>query len=438
MTTAPILGKDLLDPISDERPAGADLRWTPDWDRIKEARRSDDGLEPGKWVKRERKSANWTEVKELAEAALRGQSKDLQIALWLTEANTRLFGFAGLRESLRLVRELIVRYWDQGLYPPIEDGPEDRVGPLQWLNEKLMDVVLALPITVRSDGGQDYSLIDLQESRRIGSEAACKDADGEIDPVKKREYDAAVAEGHVSVEMFESAVRQTRRNDYETFCVVFGECFDELKLLEKAVDEKFGDAAPSFAASRSGFATLDLEIGDILTTVRKAEPELAAAASAGVVADGRAGISTQPAGLTPGLFRFSALDYRENEGSPSSWAEAMNLVNSGKVDQGLSQMTRLAASEACGRDRFQRRLMLAEVCLTIKRDRLARSILEELAAQIDKHQLDAWESSEMIAAVWARLHQIYRRQDADSERAAALFERLCKLDPWQALQCNEG
>ena len=62
---------ELLRPISAEQPAGADLRWTPDWDRIKEARRADDDLDPGKWAKKERKAANWTQVKELCEAALR-------------------------------------------------------------------------------------------------------------------------------------------------------------------------------------------------------------------------------------------------------------------------------------------------------------------------------------------------------------------------------
>src|SRR5689334_280167 len=142
MPTAPLITEDLLDPISAEQPAGVDLRWTPEWDRIKQARRSDDALEGGKWANKERKSANRPLVKELAESILRQQSKDLQIALWLMEANLKLHGFAGLRDSLRLTRELLARYWDNGLYPPIEDGPEDRAGPLQWLNDRLLDSII--------------------------------------------------------------------------------------------------------------------------------------------------------------------------------------------------------------------------------------------------------------------------------------------------------
>src|SRR5215469_9154110 len=131
----------LLDPISPDRPAGADLRWTPEWDRIKEARRSDDALDAGKWVKKDRKAADWRSVRELSSGALRERSKDLQIALWLTEADMRLYGFLGLHAGFHLVRELMVRYWDQGLYPSMEDGPEDRAGPFDWLNNKLADVI---------------------------------------------------------------------------------------------------------------------------------------------------------------------------------------------------------------------------------------------------------------------------------------------------------
>jgi type VI secretion system protein ImpA len=103
-------------------------------------------------------------------------------------------------------------------------------------------------------------------------------------------------------------------------------------------------------------------------------------------------------------------------------------------------MTRVAASETSGRARFQRKLLLAEVCLASRRERLARSILEELAEQIDKYQLEFWESSELISSVWTTLHRLYRHggDASDADRAAKLYERLCRLDPWQALGCGES
>jgi type VI secretion system protein ImpA len=101
-------------------------------------------------------------------------------------------------------------------------------------------------------------------------------------------------------------------------------------------------------------------------------------------------------------------------------------------------MIRLAAAETTGRDRFQRKLLLADVCLASKRNRLARSILEELAEQIDKFQLELSESSELISSVWSRLYRLYKAPDSsEPDRAKKLYDRLCRLDPWQALGCSE-
>src|SRR5690349_11612947 len=195
MATALLYTDDLLAPIPGDHPAGTDLRWTAEWDRIKEARRPHDDLDSGKWIKKDRKIADWRTVEELASTLLRDRSKDLQLALWLTEAGMKLHGFTGLRDGLRLTRELMVRYWDSGLFPPMEDGPEDRAGPFEWLNNKLVDSIIAIPITIRDDGDDDFSLIQLKDARWVGSEASLKDADGEIDNNKKKDFEAKLATG---------------------------------------------------------------------------------------------------------------------------------------------------------------------------------------------------------------------------------------------------
>jgi len=181
MPAKPLINDELLDPISADQPAGTDLRWTPEWDRIKEARRADDGLDSGKWAKKERKISDWRLAQQLTTAMLRERSKDLQLAMWLTEANIKLHGFPGLRDGFRLTRELLIRYWEKGLFPSMEEGPEDRAGPLQWLNDKLVDAITAIPITARSDQGQEYGFIDLEDAREVGSEKSWRTADGEVD-----------------------------------------------------------------------------------------------------------------------------------------------------------------------------------------------------------------------------------------------------------------
>jgi type VI secretion system protein ImpA len=436
MPTASRYTDDFLGPVSAEQPVGADLRWTADWDRIKEARRADADLESGKWAKKEQKSADWRLVEELASGMLRNRSKDLQLALWLTEAGIKRHGFPGLRDGLRLTRELMARYWDHGLYPPMEDGPEDRAGPFEWLNNKLVDAISAIPITVREDGGPDYSMIDLQDARRVGSEASCVDAFGELDIAKKRAYDANLAQGHISLDMFDRAVAVTKRARYEDFSSEFEETLEEYRALEKAIDEKFGDVAPNMSVCRNTLNDIRQEVSVILEKKRQEEPD-------------RLGVDLKLAGGensgekgNPMTVRFP-LSLPEMSGSAAgvsgSWNEAELLIRSGQIDKGLAQMVQLSAKETCGRNRFQRKLVLAEVCLASKRERLARSILEELAEQVDKHQLEMWESSELIAGVWIRLHKMYKQStdSSDLDRAGKLYERLCRLDPWQALNFGE-
>jgi type VI secretion system protein ImpA len=437
MPTASLYTDDFLGPVSADRPVGTDLRWTAEWDRIKEARRADDDLKSGKWAKKEQKTADWRLVEELASGMLRNRSKDLQLALWLTEAGMKRHGFPGLRDGLRLTRELMVRYWDNGLYPPMEDGPEDRAGPFEWLNNKLVDSITAIPITVRDDGGQDYSLIDLKDALWVGREASCVDAYGEIDTAKKKVHDAKLAQGHISLDMFDQAVAATRRTPYEELNSDFQQTHKEFKALEKAIEEKFGDVAPDLSVCRTALNEIRQEISAILEKKRLAEPDI-------LGADGKpprvggAGENGNP------VIGRSALSLPEMSGSAGavsgSWNEAETLIRSGQVDKGLAQMIQLSAKETCGRNRFQRKLLLAEVCLASKRERLARSILEELAEQVDKHQLEIWESSELIASVWIRLYKLYNHgtDSADHERAGKLYERLCRLDPWQALNCGEG
>jgi type VI secretion system protein ImpA len=437
MPTALLYTDDFLEPVSPEQPVGSDLRWTAEWDRIKEARRADDDLNSGKWAKKERKIADWRLVEELASGMLRNRSKDLQLALWLTEAGMKLHGFPGLRDGLRLTRELLVRYWDNGLYPPMEDGPEDRAGPFEWLNNKLVDSITAIPITVRSDGGPDYSLSDLRDSRWVGSQASCKGADGEIDVAKKRAYDAALAQGHISLEMFDRAVAATKRPPYEELDSDFQQTLEEFRALEKTIDERFGDAAPNLSVCRNALNDIRQEISAILEKKRLEEPDAPSVDGGAPAGDGLGEKGN------PMTVRF-ALSLPEMSGPAGamggSWNEAEVLIRSGQVDKGLAQMIQLSAKETCGRNRFQRKLLLADVCLASKRERLARSILEELAEQIDKLQLEIWESSELIASVWIRLYKLYNQgsDSSDHDRADKLYSRLCRLDPWQALNCGES
>ena len=65
-----IVVEDLLQPISEDKPSGVDLRYDPIYDTIKEARRADDELNQGAW-QTERKVADYPQVIALTTKALR-------------------------------------------------------------------------------------------------------------------------------------------------------------------------------------------------------------------------------------------------------------------------------------------------------------------------------------------------------------------------------
>ena len=98
--------EDILTPVPGDKPGGADLRYDPVYDKIKEARREEEDLDQGDW-KRERKVADWVMVSKLCEEAIATRSKDLQLAAWLSEAAIRQRGFSGLIEGLTLIHGLV-------------------------------------------------------------------------------------------------------------------------------------------------------------------------------------------------------------------------------------------------------------------------------------------------------------------------------------------
>ncbi|MET0270318.1 MAG: type VI secretion system ImpA family N-terminal domain-containing protein, partial [Sphingomonas sp.] len=72
----------------------------------------------------------WETVRDGA-TRLFAETKDLQVAAWLTEAWLRTDGFPGVAAGFALMAGLIERYWDDGLHPQEdEDGVETRVAPL--------------------------------------------------------------------------------------------------------------------------------------------------------------------------------------------------------------------------------------------------------------------------------------------------------------------
>src|SRR5271165_7344488 len=104
------LPDDLLIPIEGPNPSGANLRYDPVYDKIKEARREEDQPPPG-MTERDRKVPDNLLVIKLATDLFTKKTKDLQVAAWLTEAWLKQKGFGGLKDGLALCLGLVDKFW---------------------------------------------------------------------------------------------------------------------------------------------------------------------------------------------------------------------------------------------------------------------------------------------------------------------------------------
>ncbi|MEO7084297.1 MAG: type VI secretion system protein TssA [Gemmatimonadaceae bacterium] len=233
------LQDELLNPIAGDNPGGADVRYEPIFDKIKEARREDEDIPQGDWAT-ERKTADWAQVVTLATDVLANKSKDVQVAAWLSEALLRRQGFPGLKSGLDVTAGLIEKFWD-GLYPEIDEGDlEMRAGPLEWMGRKFTIPIMRVPL---DKAGNDA--LQIKEARTIPNEEAAAET-----PEKKASRDSAIADGKPTPEAIEAGFAATPKTWYKTLIADIDGCLASLKTLDTVCDEKFGNDAPGLAPLR--------------------------------------------------------------------------------------------------------------------------------------------------------------------------------------------
>lgn len=248
------LRDDLLKPIPGANPSGANLRYEPVTDKIKEARREDLDVPQGQW-KTTVKTADYREVIKLCSDVLAKKSKDLQIAVWLVDAHLRREGFSVLAPSFVFLRELLENFWDT-LYPEIEDDDlELRAAPLEWLGTKLEEPLRLVPFT-----SNKLSFAAYQESRMVGYEADANTGD------KEDVRNQRISEGKLTAELFDEAVDATPVPSLHTSLQQLKEATEALQQLSDYCDLQFGDVSPSFIKTRD---TIELITDAIRNQLRR-------------------------------------------------------------------------------------------------------------------------------------------------------------------------
>jgi type VI secretion system protein ImpA len=118
---------------------------------------------------------------------------------------------------------------------------------------------------------------------------------------------------------------------------------------------------------------------------------------------------------------------------PTVFEMATQLVARGRKDEAIAMMVRDANRQANGRSRFQRRVEVAQLCLACGREDIAYPILSELNDEIERRQLELWESEDVIVKPMTMLLSCMESRGTSPEAREALFTRLCRLDPQAAL-----
>jgi len=280
----------LLAPFSGDNPAGENLQYSGLHDEIREARRSEDALAQGDW-QRELKAADWDLTLELAEKALKTQTKDLQVAAWLAEALTKKHGFPGLRDGLKVMRGLHERYWDN-VYPEVEEGDlEGRANSVSWLDRQAAFALKEVPLTKAP--GMAYTYLQMEQSKQL---EIPPNADAETINRINAERAKASENGKITPEDFGKAKAASKRAFYEEVVGQLGECVQEFQALDRAMDDKFGRETPGLGELKKSLDQVK-DFADKTLKEKRAEEPSAADVGAGEAEAGGAGAAPGATGV---------------------------------------------------------------------------------------------------------------------------------------------
>ena len=233
----------LLDPISEAAPCGEDLLFSADFDAIQHARRFEDpSLDQGEWIT-EIKEADWPFVIERSCALLETQTKDLRLAVWLTEALAIEEGVSGLTQGYILLAGLCEKYWDTVHPLPEGDDTEYRLGNVAWLVGRTGDLLRAMPLT--SSQGSAYSTIDWDVATHV-AQAVKRDPDHADD----------IARGKPSIEQIDASKRATSPGFYSTLLGELKALEAAMLALEQELDRRAADSAPSFRQAKDAYESV--------------------------------------------------------------------------------------------------------------------------------------------------------------------------------------
>jgi type VI secretion system protein ImpA len=210
--------------------------------------------------------------------------------------------------------------------------------------------------------------------------------------------------------------------------------FDLQRFVVDACDALGSDYEPIARAIRSELKALITEIPQLLDATLMDDTPAANAQTRAWLKS----LSSQPEPETPGAEAAAAV---ASNGSATRWpgratemyAVALQALREGQERKAFEILQLDLARQRCGRERFNRKLQLVEMCVSTNKPNIAQPILDDLAASIENHKLEEWEEPGLVASALSTILKLSQRVQADKALQQKLFERICRLDPAQAL-----
>lgn len=213
-------------PITKDQPSGESIRYDSSYRQLQEMRN-----------KKEDVSIDYLAIEQLCENVLVHTSKDLHVAAILAEAWAHLYGLQGLAQGVELILKLSEVFWET-LYPNSKEDPEVRLSAFVWVNEKLSDVSLHVPITSpKIPGFLKYKLADLVDAHQ-------HELNLQKSGLKKHDLiEFAEKYNKPTLAIIYKSMMLTPVKFYQDLLVSVKSCVAILESLEELLEKKFNASA---------------------------------------------------------------------------------------------------------------------------------------------------------------------------------------------------
>jgi type VI secretion system protein ImpA len=151
-------------------------------------------------------------------------------------------------------------------------------------------------------------------------------------------------------------------------------------------------------------------------------------------------ILKEPAdGGSPGLAAENSFDTSNDDGARwqkqfvDSHLLAKEALRIGQPDKAIEIMSQELNRQRSARGRFQRRVQFVELCVAAGKDAIVQPMLDDLIATIDTYKLEEWEDKTVMASALVTIVRASKKIQSNAAEKQKYFERVCRLDPVQAL-----